>query len=99
MSDRDRLIELLKDTPMLDVLYRQDEEWESAADHLLANDVTKVVRCKDCKHWEALGGRWDNNHHRKDGRCNALVRFHDSERYCTMEDHFCGYGKLKELGK
>ena len=40
MTDRDRLIELLKDAPSLDVLYGQDEEWESAADHLLANGVT-----------------------------------------------------------
>ena len=45
MTDRDRLIELLKDTPMLDVLYGQDEDWESAADYLLANGVI-VPHCK-----------------------------------------------------
>ena len=45
MTDRDRLIELLKDTPMLDVLYGQDEDWESAADYLLANGVI-VPPCK-----------------------------------------------------
>lgn len=36
---RDRLIELLKDAPRLDVLYGKDEEWQMAADHLLANGV------------------------------------------------------------
>lgn len=45
MTDRDRLIELLKDAPSLDVLYGQDEEWESAAYHLLANGVI-VPPCK-----------------------------------------------------
>lgn len=61
-------------------------------------DVVAVVRCKDCKNWEALGGKWDDMHHRKDGRCNALIRFHDSERYCTLQDHYCSYGELKECG-
>lgn len=31
---RDRLVELLKDSPMLDVLYAEDEEWEIVADYL-----------------------------------------------------------------
>lgn len=33
---RDRLIELLKNSPHLNVLYGDDKEWEEAADHLLA---------------------------------------------------------------
>lgn len=36
---RDRLVELLKDSPMLDVLYAQDEEWEIVADYLRDNGV------------------------------------------------------------
>lgn len=36
---RDRLIELLKEAPRLDVLYGQEEEWQSASDFLLANGV------------------------------------------------------------
>ena len=42
---RDRLIELLKDSPMLNVLENEDSEWESAADYLLANGVI-VPPCK-----------------------------------------------------
>ena len=35
---RDKLIELLVNSPMINVLY--DEEWASAADYLIANGVT-----------------------------------------------------------
>ena len=61
-------------------------------------DVVVVVRCKDCKYFKPLAdGSWINQN-RKDGICYALVNFHDSERYCVRPDHFCSYGKLKELG-
>jgi hypothetical protein len=36
---RDRLIDLLKNSPQLNVLYGDDNEWEEAADHLLAAGV------------------------------------------------------------
>ena len=36
---RDRLIELLKDSPALDTTYSTDEEYGKAADYLLANGV------------------------------------------------------------
>ena len=42
---RDRLIELLKNSPHLNVLYGDDKEWEEAADHLLAAGVI-VPPCK-----------------------------------------------------
>jgi hypothetical protein len=48
MGMRKKLIGVLDDLPV-------DDEWygnEEIADHLLANDVVKVVRCKDCKHYE-----------------------------------------------
>ena len=61
-------------------------------------DVVKVVRCKDCKHFKPLSdGSWINQN-REDGICYALVNYHDSERYCVRPDHFCSYGELKELG-
>lgn len=43
MTDRDRLIELLKNNRHLDVLF--GDEWEEAADDLLANGVI-VSPCK-----------------------------------------------------
>ena len=42
---RDRLIELLKSSPCLDVMYEEYKEWEKAADYLLANGVI-VPPCK-----------------------------------------------------
>lgn len=62
----------------------------------LGEDVVKVVRCKDCEYWVALDNGFSYVHKgRTDGVCNALVKYHDSERYCTQQDHFCGYGKRK----
>ena len=52
-------------------------------------DVGKVVRCKDCKHWDCYGGE---DAHK--GDCTELVGL-DS---CMDEDDFCSYGELKELG-
>lgn len=50
-------------------------------------DAVEVVRCESCKYW--VEGR----HHT--GRCNALVQFHDAERYMTDAGHFCSYGERK----
>ena len=50
-------------------------------------DAVEVVRCKDCKYW--IEGR----HHT--GRCNALIQFHDAERYVVDEGHFCSYGERR----
>ena len=56
---REKLIELLDDfsTPIM-LLDTKIMDWniptqqlrEAIADHLIANDVVEVVRCKDCKH-------------------------------------------------
>jgi hypothetical protein len=35
----DRLVELLKDSPMLDVLYAEDNEWQIVADYLREQGV------------------------------------------------------------
>ena len=46
-------------------------------------DVVKVVRCKNCKHFKPLSdGSWTNQN-REDGICYALVNYHGSERYCV----------------
>lgn len=39
MTDREKLITLLRNARTLDVLYATDEEWGVAADYLLANGV------------------------------------------------------------
>ena len=44
-NTREKLIELLRDVQYLGGLE------EKIADHLIANGVTILVRCKDCKYW------------------------------------------------
>lgn len=48
MTDKDRLIELIKQC--YEKFRKSDETYIEPylADYLLANDVVKVVRCKDC---------------------------------------------------
>lgn len=43
------LTEVLRDSPYLDVLYGDRENYEMAPEHLIQEDVVKVVRCKKCK--------------------------------------------------
>ena len=83
MPDREQLIELINQK--VDAFFKTEE----LADYLLENDVVKVVRCKDCKHWKPCGDG------RIDGLCWALYLYHDGECY-TKSYHFCGYGELKE---
>ena len=93
MGMREKLIELMKKTPLMEIGGRiADAEkclvsyvFESFADHLIANGVTIPVRCKDCKYY------W-----MPQGFCT-----HDRHDYQTMsvpqkEDDFCSYGERKE---
>ena len=93
MTDRDRLIELIwcSGRDYDDYVDEQHEmgmpaheDFESwLADDLLANDFTKVVRCKDCKCCMVL----------QDGgvRCE---RFEGLMMIGATD--FCSYGELKE---
>ena len=86
MTDRDRLIELIEKW------HENPETFQYLADYLLANDVVKVVRCKDCKHYipkENLTDEYDNSIG-ADGLCD------NTDTY-TDETDFCSYGELKEL--
>ena len=83
MPDREQLIELIN--KKVDAFFKTEE----LADYLLENDVTKVIRCENCKHWKPCGDG------RTDGLCWALYLYHDGECY-TKSYHFCGYGELKE---
>lgn len=62
----------------------------------IKTEVAKVVRCKDCEHWEATddGVSW-NNKGRTDGVCERLWSIHCAERHLTERDHYCGYGRRK----
>ncbi len=84
MSERERLIELLKKSRHLNVLCNEEWEWKAAADELLENGVAVgVVRCKDCVYCDG------------DGRCeapeNGLIR-----EYVTPDEDYCSYAERKE---
>jgi hypothetical protein len=59
------------------------------ADHLIANDVVPVVRCKDCKHCitdqNIIGGYGD------------CLRFDPVNKNSIVQaDDFCSYGERRE---
>jgi hypothetical protein len=97
MSDRDRLIELIKNAPTTDTVYGNIklqtpiQTVQTIADHLLANDVIKIVRCKDCRYWQ------DKNSIGTQGICNCgeMEMSYGGEFYPLAND-FCSYGELKE---
>lgn len=70
---------------------------EKVADHLIANDVVPVVRCKDCKHW-----------HEETEWCNKHSHFVIDEEFCYPHensewkmfdaDYFCKDGERKDNG-
>ena len=55
-------------------------------DRMPTADVVEVVRCKDCKHFDAYEGE----EHK--GDCGELVGLES----CVYEDDFCSYGERKE---
>ena len=60
----------------------------SIADHLIANDVVPVVRCRDCKHYIPFDNECEepHNHYTEDG----FREVHDND--------FCSYGERKDNG-
>lgn len=100
MTDRERLIELCNEK-IRTMKFQNSDHWydftvrtEIIADYLLANDVVKVVRCKDCKHWDKQGFDPILDVDFGDCKCGHLEdEFHNQ----TDETDFCSYGELKEL--
>ena len=86
MGMREKLIELVGN------MRRKITAWHTAgdiADHLIANDVVPVVRCKDCKSWEQYNACDGTKPH----RCMN----HDAIFYKrTNPDDFCSYGERKD---
>lgn len=60
------------------------------AEYLPTVDAVPVTRCRDCVHWKKF-----NDDMRRDGMCEALLHFHEAERYMTNEDFFCAYGERR----
>lgn len=91
MCVRNYIVDLLAKTPMLDTLYGEYEEFLHAADYLMENGVTVVVRCKDCIHWSRTYEEYE--------RCKKKRYVYSDMLYCTSENDFCSLGKRKNDGK
>ena len=90
MTDRDRLIELLKkadDNASRKLITDYDDAIADNADYLLANGVVKVVRCKDCEFVKPTKIKING----KD------LRICDLYKKPCYDDDFCSRGELKEL--
>ena len=67
------------------------------ADHLIANDVVPVVRCKDCEHciWDEEYNEWEcvrsADFNDETGQWYGVIEF-------VEEVHFCSYGERKDNG-
>jgi hypothetical protein len=93
MGMREMLLELIKQNPScIDLGAKSCRECqygsvgdcrsECLADHLIANDVVTVVRCRDCKHSGSF----------KYGRfCENIEQYVD-------DDFFCADGERKDNG-
>lgn len=90
-NTREKLIELLKYSPFLDVVngYKSRPTFEMAADHLIANDVVPVVRCKDCYYFTEENDFRTGKHlgYGECHRCMGLL-FKDND--------FCSYGERRD---
>ena len=91
---RDRLIDLLINADVYDsyeckLCTKEDYcdycSAEKLADHLIANDIVPVVRCKDCKHRYAPT------------RCALWYGTVNDKEYFVErgEDFYCSYGERK----
>jgi hypothetical protein len=87
---REKLIELLETTVSkeeVDVYGEVCVSTSRVADHLIANDVVQVVRCKDCKHLVLTD---EGEHNPNDCVCDYWMT--DG----LNDNDFCYYGERKE---
>ncbi len=86
-TDREKLIEVLKNNPYGQYTYEQ------FADYLISKGVTIPVRCGECKHW--CEPRIDICGQQEYGDClRPLGAYEDGIE--TNADDFCAYGERKE---
>ena len=100
MGMREKLIEMLDDIQLRGEDFTDYEIYgmrlpntvsnEDVADHLIANDVIPVVRCKDCKHCRTAS--WGEK---------FCVRKQIDGVYAELsnlsDDDFCSYGVRKDM--
>ena len=89
MGMREKLIELLINSPGLEVLFGSEEEFAKNADWLIANGVTIPVRCKECKHLVLTA---DGAHNPNDCVCDYWMA--DG----LNDFDFCYYGERRTDG-
>ena len=82
MTDREQLIELINQK--VDAFFKTEE----LADYLLENDVTKVIRCKDCKYYYCV----DNKTRLCTNKNNLTLK----TALTISREHYCSYGDVKE---
>ena len=74
MGMREKLIELLRAVQYQgNAIHGYHDKYiqnSELADHLIANDVVPVVRCKDCKHYKTI-------------QCSCSCTVVSSEWYCA----------------
>ena len=82
---RTELMYLIESTPDVSV-----EAGIFVADHLIANDVVPVVRCKDCKYAyiNSFSAAWGV------ALCKKLSN--EAETAIRKQDDFCSYGERRE---
>ena len=85
MIEKEKLIDLLDEVHRKPLGKEYRERLGTIADHLIANDVTIPVRCKDCKYYKPQ---------------NGSVRWNHKTPYCMRKtvmkvspDDFCSFGE------
>ena len=66
------------------------EHLQQIIEDISANDIVKVVRCKDCKHY-------DKKYHQCKLHSEEPDQYYTGFIFCMQEDDFCSYGERKEL--
>lgn len=69
-------------------------EVKKAIAQVPAEDVVKVVRCKDCKYW--YNSCYDPILSQKYGCCLSTQWDSPDENFETAENNFCSFGERKE---
>ena len=85
--EREKLIRLLQCSPT-DIMGNRGVG--ALADHLIANDVASVVRCKDCKYSRQT--KW----YRSSLKCCHPSHGCSQVPYEVPQYHFCSYGERRE---
>lgn len=75
------MAETLMSSPYLDVLYGDRENYEMAAEHLISEDIVKVVRCKNCRWF--IKRKYEEGY---DGNC-------DLSGCEVCDDYYCNHGE------